>query len=125
MSRRRGAFPPQLLTGVHLCVAFLLEVAMVAAFCVWGFKFAAPWNYVVGIGVPAAVVVLWSFISGAPCDAQDSVAVIPPVSLLIFLLAAVALAAAELVAPAIVLAVVGAANAGLGLYLQSVLKVRS
>ncbi|MDJ0358102.1 YrdB family protein [Paenarthrobacter sp. PH39-S1] len=125
MSRRRAAFPPQLLTGVHLCLAFLLEVAMVAAFCVWGFKFAAPWNYVLGIGVPAAVVVLWSLFLAPRATHRIPLPVIPPVSLLIFLLAAVALSVAELVAPAIVLAVIGAGNAGLGLYLQSVLKVRS
>ncbi len=118
MTRRRAASPPTVLTGVQLSIAFLLEVAMVAAFSFWGFKFSAPWNYIVGIGVPAAVVVLWSLFLAPRASHRIPLPVIPQVSLLIFLLAAVALAVAGLPAPAVMLAVVGAANAGLGFYLQ-------
>jgi len=40
-------------------LGFTLEIAMVAAYLFWGFGRPSPWNFVAGIGVPAALVVLW------------------------------------------------------------------
>ncbi|WP_343317960.1 YrdB family protein [Arthrobacter sp. TMP15] len=40
-------------------LGFVLEVAMVAAFLFWGFKQDSPWNLILGLGIPAVIVVGW------------------------------------------------------------------
>ena len=47
------------LRGASQVLGFVLEVAMLAAFLYWGFAQAAPWNLILGIALPAVVVVLW------------------------------------------------------------------
>ncbi|MBG0741552.1 YrdB family protein [Paeniglutamicibacter antarcticus] len=118
MSRRRAASPPAFLTGVNLSVSFLLEVVMVAAFSFWGFKVPPPWNIIVGISLPVAVVVVWSLLLAPRALYRIPLPLVAPAALLIFLLAALALADAGLQTPAVVLAVVSAVNAGLGLSIQ-------
>jgi len=66
---------------------------MVAAFLFWGFRQGSPWNLVLGIGVPALVVVLWGIFM-APRSARRLPAVaVMWASLGLFLLAGAALLA--------------------------------
>ncbi|MDQ4503218.1 YrdB family protein [Sinomonas sp. ASV322] len=55
--RPRAARPA--FARVQALVAFLLEVAMLAAWAYAGFRGNPPLNFVLGIGLPLAVVVLW------------------------------------------------------------------
>ncbi len=91
---------------------------MVAAFCFWGFRLVPPWNFIVGISLPVAVVIVWSLLLAPRAVYRIPLPLVGPAALLIFLLAALALADAGLQTPAVVLAVVSAVNAGLGLSLQ-------
>jgi hypothetical protein len=75
-------------------VGFALEVAMLASFLFWGFRQPGPWNLLLGIGLPAVVVVAWGVFM-APKSARR----LPPgpvavASLALFLLAGLALIAA-------------------------------
>ena len=78
-------------TGVVLLVGFLLEVAMVAALCFWGFMHPYPWNLVLGLGVPAVVVVLWGIFMAPKAIRRLSPVHVAWVSLAVFLAAAIAL----------------------------------
>jgi hypothetical protein len=81
-------------TMVVAGVGFALEVAMVAAFFYWGFRQAYPWNLVVGIGLPAVVVVLWGIFMAPRSERRLPERAVDAASLVIFLLAGVALLAA-------------------------------
>ncbi|MEA5456046.1 YrdB family protein [Sinomonas sp. JGH33] len=62
--RARRPRPPAarpVLAAVQGLVAFLLEIAMLAAWAYAGFRGTPPANVVFGIGLPLAVVVLWAF----------------------------------------------------------------
>ncbi len=61
---------------------------------------------------------MWSLLLAPRAVYRIPLPLVGPAALLIFLLAALALADAGLQAPAVVLAVVSAVNAGLGLSLQ-------
>ncbi|PYI64303.1 hypothetical protein CVV68_22295 [Arthrobacter livingstonensis] len=74
--------------------AFVLEVAMVASFLYWGFRQPDPWNLVLGIGIPAAVVVLWGIFMAPKSARRLPVNVVSIASLVLFLLAGDALFAA-------------------------------
>lgn len=74
--------------------AFILEVAMVASFLYWGFRQPDPWNLVLGIGIPAAVVVLWGIFMAPKSARRLPVNVVSIASLVLFLLAGDALFAA-------------------------------
>ncbi len=91
---------------------------MVAAFCYWGFRLAPPWNFAVGISLPVAVVIVWSLLLAPKAVYRVPLPLVAPAALLVFLLAALALADTGLKTPAVVLAVASAVNAGLGLALQ-------
>ncbi|MFQ4147245.1 YrdB family protein [Arthrobacter sp. LAPM80] len=74
-----------------MVLAFVLEVAMIAAFLFWGFKQAGPWNLVLGIGVPAVVAVFWGAFMAPRSERRLPEKAVGGVSLGLFLAAAVAL----------------------------------
>jgi hypothetical protein len=78
-------------TGVVQVAGFLLEVAMVAALCFWGFMHPYPWNVVLGLGVPAVVVVLWGIFMAPKAVRRLAPVTVAWVSLGVFLASAVAL----------------------------------
>jgi hypothetical protein len=53
--------------GLNLAVAFLVELAALAAFCWWGFTLSAPtWARIIaGIGAPVVAAVLWGLFAAA------------------------------------------------------------
>ncbi|MGA7207246.1 MAG: YrdB family protein [Specibacter sp.] len=89
-------------------IGFALEVAMVAAFFYWGFRQAYPLNLVVGIGVPAVVVVLWGIFMAPRSERRLSENAVNWASLGIFLLAGVALLSAGTPVLGVVMLVVSA-----------------
>lgn len=99
--------------GVDLAtmmLGFVLEVAMLAGFLYWGFQQAAPWNMVLGLGIPAAVVVLWAAFLAPRSARRLPDATVGWVSLVLFLAAAAALAGAGLAGLAIAMALVAVAH---------------
>lgn len=76
-------------------VGFALEVAMIAAFVYWGFAQNAPWNLVLGLGVPALVVVLWGVFMAPRSERRLPEGILRWVALGIFLVAGLALIAAN------------------------------
>lgn len=75
-------------------LGFVLEVAMLAAFVYWGFRQDSPWHLVLGIGIPAVLVVAWGVFLAPRSERRLKPAVVAWVALALFLLAAVALFAA-------------------------------
>lgn len=75
-------------------LAFVLEVAMLAAFVFWGFRQDSPWHLVLGIGIPSVLVVAWGVFLAPRSERRLSPNVVAWVALALFLLAAVALFAA-------------------------------
>ncbi|MEV8143938.1 YrdB family protein [Specibacter sp. NPDC078709] len=73
---------------------FVLEVAMLAAFVFWGFRQDSPWDLVLGIGIPAVLVVAWGVFLAPRSERRLKPAIVCWVALALFLLAAVALFAA-------------------------------
>ena len=93
-ARRRAAGAvgkgPAITAGLGV-LGFALEVAMLAVFVFWGFRQESPWDMVLGIGVPAIVVVLWGVFLAPRSERRLKPAVILWVATALFLLAAVAL----------------------------------
>ncbi|MDD0858776.1 YrdB family protein [Arthrobacter alpinus] len=81
---------PAITAGLGV-LGFALEVAMLAAFVFWGFRQESPWDMVLGIGVPAIVVVLWGVFLAPRSERRLKPHVILWVATALFLLAAVAL----------------------------------
>lgn len=102
---RRADTPVGTLGAVQLTIAFLLEVAMLASLCYWGFRFPYPGNLLAGIGVPAAVAVFWAFALAPRARRRIRWPFLPAVAAGLFLLSAAALAAAEQPGKGAVLAV--------------------
>lgn len=75
-------------------LGFVLEVAMLAAFVYWGFRQDSPWHLVLGIGIPAVLVVAWGVFLAPRSERRLKPAIAAAVALGLFLLAAVALFAA-------------------------------
>lgn len=99
----------------NLALAFLLELAMLAALCYWGFQAGDGWlaKVALGVGVPLGVAVLWGLFM-AP---RAAIRVARPIYWLLFVVffggAALALAFAGQPALAIVFAVVVVLNRAL------------
>ncbi|MDJ0313008.1 YrdB family protein [Arthrobacter sp. H35-D1] len=93
-----------------MVLGFVLEVAMLAAFLYWGFQQAAPWDMVLGLGIPVAVVVLWGAFLAPRSARRLPDATVGGVSLALFLAAAAALAGAELAGLAIAMALLSLAH---------------
>lgn len=75
-------------------LGFALEVAMLSAFVFWGFKQVAPWNMVLGIGIPAVTVVLWGVFMAPRSERRLGESAVRWVSLGAFLAGSAALFAA-------------------------------
>lgn len=75
-------------------LGFVLEVAMLAAFVYWGFRQDSPWHLILGIGIPAVLVVVWGVFLAPRSERRLKPAVVAWVALALFLLAAGALFAA-------------------------------
>ena len=95
---------------VNKVLGFLLEVAMLAVFLFWGFQQASPWNLILGLGVPAAVVVLWGAFLAPRSPRRLPQATVSWASLGLFLAAAAALAGAGLPGWGIAMAVLSIAH---------------
>lgn len=91
-------------------VGFLLEVAMLAAFLCWGFQQVVPWNLILGLGVPAAVVVLWGAFLAPRSSRRLPEITASWASLGLFLAAAAALAGAGLTGWGIAMALLSIAH---------------
>lgn len=102
MGRRTAEAATTRYSGLHAAAAgillpalgFVLEIAMVASFLYWGFRQPSPWNLVLGIGVPAVVVVLWGIFMAPKGSRRLPLNVVSGVSLLLFMVAGAALLAA-------------------------------
>src|SRR5437870_2106142 len=58
-SPRHPEVPSGPWAATNASAAFVLEVAMLAALAFAGFRAAAPWNALAGVGFPLAAIVLW------------------------------------------------------------------
>ncbi|RAN79394.1 hypothetical protein B5P43_15950 [Bacillus sp. SRB_336] len=102
MGRRTAEAATTRYSGLHAAAAgivlpalgFVLEIAMVASFLFWGFRQPGPWNLVLGIGVPAVVVVLWGIFMAPKSARRLPLNVVSGVSLVLFMVAGAALLAA-------------------------------
>ena len=96
-------------------VSFLLELAMLGALSYWGFHAGSsvPLKWLLGIGVPIAVIVFWGFCMAPTSDYRLPWPWVPIVSLVLFLAAALALYASHARSAALALAVVAIVNVAL------------
>ncbi|MFI5086281.1 MAG: YrdB family protein [Actinomycetales bacterium] len=123
-SRRRAApatsNATSLLGFVHPVLAFILEVAMLAGVGYWGFKggFSAPWTYLLGIGLPAALIVLWGVFLAPKAPRRVPAPLNEVVALALFVLAAAALMVSRQPGAGWVMVVLAVGNFVLGLYLR-------
>lgn len=101
-----------------MAVGFLLEVAMVAAFCYAGFRLAAPARYVVGIGLPIVIIVLWGIFMAPRAARRVPWPALPLIALAVFLVSAALLYAAHQPVMALILALVAVAYTVLNFYLK-------
>lgn len=101
-----------LLKAINLGVAFLLEIAMLAAFGVWGFQSAAGsgMKWVLGMGAPLAAALLWGFVLAPKAGWRLNIVSGVILSSALFGLAALALAQARHPRLALALAVVALIN---------------
>ena len=82
------------MAGGLAILGFVLEVAMLAAFVFLGFRQDSPWDLILGIGIPAVLVVAWGVFLAPRSERRLKPAIVCWVALALFLLAAVALFAA-------------------------------
>jgi hypothetical protein len=117
MGRRRAEAPAARAAGLNMsaagmaaaAVGFLLEIGMVAAFLFWGFRHDSPWNLVLGLGVPAVVVVLWGIFMAPKSSRRLPGRMVAVASLAVFVLAGAALLAAGAAVLGVIMLVVAAA----------------
>jgi hypothetical protein len=105
------------LKGLNLALAFILELCMLAALGYWGFNASdsTVLRLLLGFGVPLVVILIWARWLAPRSATRLKGAAYLGLKTLIFGVAAVALAAAGQVTPAIVLACVFVINQALGL----------
>lgn len=102
---------------VNSLLGFALEVAMVSAFVFWGFKQDAPWNMLLGIGIPAVTVVLWGVFLAPRSERRLGAAAVRWVSLGAFLAGSGALFAAGVPVLGALMATFAVANLAVSRYL--------
>jgi len=97
---------------VNLGLAFLLELCVLAALAYWGFQVASdlPLKIVLGIGAPLVVAVIWGRYMAPTSKTRLSGSRYRLVKLIIFGVAAIALALAGQVTLAIIFAIVSVIN---------------
>jgi Protein of unknown function (DUF2568) len=103
------------LKSANLALAFLLEICMLAAFAVWGFQASLETvvKIILGVGVPLLAVVIWGIFLAPRSARRFTGLTLHLAELLIFGLAALALAAAGHPDLAIIFAVVAVINQAL------------
>ena len=101
--------------GLNLAIAFLVEIAALAAFCWWGFTLSAPvWARVLaGIGAPVVAAVVWGLVAAPRARFKLGFGPTLAVKAVVFALAAAALIAGGAVVLGIVFAVVVLVNTAL------------
>ena len=111
------AKPLETLKAINTGLAFLLELAMLAAFGYWGFHGEkSVWmKWGLGIGTPLAVAILWGLCLAPKANHRLNITEGLILSLGLFCLAALALYQTDHLALAIVLAVIAIVNRVLAL----------
>lgn len=104
-----GAIKP-VADGVNKVLGFALEVAMVAALLFWGFKQESPWHLILGLGVPAVVVVFWGAFMAPRSERRLGTELVRWLALGLFLVAAVALLTVGSTVLGIIMMVLAVAN---------------
>ncbi len=96
-------------------LAFVLELAALAALAVWGFTIDAVWplRVTLGLGAPILLIVVWGLLLAPQADHRLPLPWLIVVKLVVFGLAAAALAAAGHPRLAVVLGVLVVLNLGL------------
>jgi hypothetical protein len=109
----------QVIKILNQIIAFLLEVAMLTAFCYYGYINGATlfWKYALAIGLPLVIVLLWSKFA-----APKSASRLKPIPLLIFKLfitisCAVFLYFSQAVIPAACFITIGVLSVWVGYFL--------
>jgi uncharacterized protein DUF2568 len=104
-----------LLKSANLALAFLLEIAMLAAFALWGFQASTQTvvRFILGICTPLLAVVVWGIFLAPRSTRRLTGIALHLAELVIFGLAALALAAAGHRDLAILFAVVAVVNQAL------------
>jgi hypothetical protein len=104
----------------NLTVAFLLEVAMLVAFAVWGFSLDVPVavRVLVGVGLPVLAAALWGAVLAPRSSRRLRMPWIALVKLALFFAAALALAASAHPALGLLLASTAAVSVGLAVLLR-------
>ena len=110
----------QALRPLQSVLAFSLELAMLAAFGVWGFHAGAPApaRWALGLGVPAVTIAVWGLFLAPRARRRLPPRGVAAVSLVLFELAALALFASGHGAVAWVVAIAAVASVGLSLALK-------
>lgn len=100
------------LQSINLALAFLLELGMLAAFAYWGFHTGSTvlTRLLLGVGVPLAAAVIWWLFMAPKATRRLQGTAYLVVKVILFGLAATALAEAGLVVLAIVFAVLFVVN---------------
>ncbi|WP_131764892.1 YrdB family protein [Candidatus Protofrankia californiensis] len=82
-----------ILKSLNLLVAFMLELAMLAAFAYWGFHLDTNLfvKLLAGIGAPALIIVIWAMWAAPNASGRLSVPWLPLLKLALFGLAALSL----------------------------------
>ena len=100
------------LKDANLAVKFILELAAIAAFALWGASLDGVLvSVVVGVAAPASVVVLWGLFAAPRSSRRLPTPARMPFELSVFALAAAALLALDWIAIAIAFAAVVVVNA--------------
>src|SRR5258708_35707844 len=97
---------------INLGIAFLLELCMLGALAYWGFQVpdSVPLKLLLGVGIPIAVIVLWARFMAPNSATRLTGPAYLLLKLVLFGAAAIALAMAGQVTPAIIFAVVSVVN---------------
>jgi len=112
MTHEDHAGPMEILKAINASLAFLLELAMLAAFGYWGFRGEKSiWiKWGLAIGTPLAVAILWGLLLAPKANQRLNILWGPLLSLGLFCLAALALYQTNHPALAITLAVIAIVN---------------
>lgn len=110
------------LRGANDVLAFVLELAALAALGVWGFTLEAPWplRLVFGLGAPLLMIVAWGLLLAPRAARRLVMPWLLVAKLVVFGLATAALAAAGHASLAIVFGVLVLLNLGLAVAWQRV-----
>jgi hypothetical protein len=97
---------------VNLALSFLLELAMVVAFGVWGYHVDGTTllKWALGLGLPLIIMVFWGIFMAPKASSRLSWPWVPIIAVVLFLLAALALYAAGYKTQGLIMAVLAVIN---------------